>query len=459
MKISFLGAARTVTGSMHLVEAAGSTILLDCGMYQGRRKEAYERNLKFPEKALRSDAVVLSHAHIDHSGRLPILIKKGYQGTIHATRATHSLCGAMLLDSAHIQIRDYEHLAKHKVPVESPLYAEEDAREALKKFSDHRYGAWFDVVPGIRARFLDAGHILGSAVTQLEISEKGKTIRLVFTGDLGRRGMPILRDPEALPECDAIITESTYGDRVHSPVEDTERELAELVTEQKRAGGPIIIPAFSVGRTQNLIYALYRIYKSNRAPRIPIFVDSPLSSQVTKIVSQNAEYFDEEALAVLGDKGAPFYFPEVKYTESVEESMALNERKDPFIVISASGMCETGRVLHHLRHWITKPQTLVLIVGYQAEYTLGRRLLLGAERVKVLGDELPVRARVKKMNAMSAHADRDDLIHYLSPLSRTCGDIFVVHGDPSPAEALAKRLQESGCARVRVPEQGDTVEL
>jgi len=459
MKITFLGAARTVTGSMHLIEAGGSAVLLDCGLYQGRRKEAYERNAIFPEKALRSDAVVLSHAHIDHSGRLPALVKNGYLGNIYSTRATRSLCNAMLLDSGHIQTRDFAYLSKHKLEAAQPLYDENDVRETLKKFVDYRYGNWFNVVPGIRAKFLDAGHILGSAVTQLEITENGSTRTLCFTGDLGRRGMPLLRDPEDLPDCDIVITESTYGDRVHTGVEDTEKDLAVIVREQAQASGPIIIPAFSVGRTQNIIYALYNIYKRGDAPRIPVFVDSPLSSQVTKIVSRNSEYYDEEALAVLGDKGAPFYFPEVNYIESVDESKALNDRKGPFIVISASGMCETGRILHHLKHWIGKPQTTVLIVGYQAEYTLGRRLLLGAKSVKILGDEITVRARVKKMNAMSAHADRNDLLHYLSPLAKTCGDVFVIHGEPGPAESLAKGIRDAGCARVHVPNEGDVVEI
>lgn len=459
MKITFLGAARTVTGSMHLIEAGGNSVMLDCGLYQGRRREAYERNSKFPEAALRADAVVLSHAHIDHSGRLPLLIKNGFNGRVFSTRATRSLCDAMLLDSAFIQQKDYDFLVRHGKPVLEPLYSEDDVRETMRRFHDYRYGTWFDVVPGFRARFLDAGHILGSAVIQLEVLDKGAKRLICFTGDLGRRGMPILRDPEELPECEIVITESTYGDRNHSGTEDTERDLAALVRQQAGCNAPIIIPAFSVGRTQNLIYALYRIYKRGDAPKVPIFVDSPLSARVTKIVSQNPESFDEEALAVLGEKGAPFYFPEVRYIESVEESKTLNHRKGPFIVISASGMCESGRVVHHLKHWLDNAETTVLIVGFQAEFTLGRRILSGAETVRVFGEEVAVRARIRKMNAMSAHADRSDLIHYVTPVSKSCGNVFVVHGEPRPADSLASAIRESGCARVGVPAMGEVVEV
>ncbi|MBI3819304.1 MAG: MBL fold metallo-hydrolase [Planctomycetes bacterium] len=459
MKITFLGAARTVTGSMHLIEAGGNSILLDCGLYQGRRQEAHDKNIKLAEIAVRADAVVLSHAHIDHSGKLPLLVHRGFLGKIHATRGTRQLSDAMLNDSAQIQMKDFEYLEEHDLPALDPLYSVDDVKETMTHFVESRYGTWFDICPGFRARFLDAGHILGSAVTELEITEKGNVRRLCFTGDLGRRGMPILRDPEALPDCDTVITESTYGDRLHGGVEVTENELAALVVEQVQRRGPIIIPAFSVGRTQNLIYALYKIYKRGAAPRLPIFVDSPLSTRVTKIVSQNPECFDEEALAVLGEKGAPFYFPEVRYIESVEESKALNDHKGAFIVISASGMCENGRILHHLKNWIEKPEALVLIVGFQAQYTLGRRILSGASRVKIFGVERDVLARVKKMNAMSAHADRNDLIHYVAPVARHCGDVFVVHGEPAPAESLAQAIRDSGCVRVRVPGEGESFEL
>jgi metallo-beta-lactamase family protein len=383
-------------------------------------------------------------------------VRDGFKGSIFAQRATRQLCDVMLLDSARIQEKDFEHLTKHGEPVFDPIYDEDDVRAAMARFVPQRYGAWFDVLPNIRARFLDAGHILGSAVTEIDAREGSTTRKICFTGDLGRRGMPILRDPENLPACDVVITESTYGDRVHPPAADNEEELAAIVREQSKRGGRLIIPAFSVGRTQNLVYALYRIYKRGAAPRLPIFVDSPLSSEVTKIVSKNSEYFDEEALAVLGASGAPFFFPEIQYTSSVEESKALNDRKGAFIIISASGMCESGRVLHHLKNSIEDPNTLILIVGFQAEHTLGRRILEGSRRVRIFGEEKEVRAQVKKMNAMSAHADRNDLAHYVAPVARTCGQIFIVHGEPLPAESLAKLIRESACGEVVVPGPGET---
>jgi metallo-beta-lactamase family protein len=455
MKLTFLGAARTVTGSMHLLEAGGVRVLLDCGLYQGRRQEAYERNKSLPDSAVRADACILSHAHIDHSGALPHLVKLGFSGRIHATRATSQLCDVMLRDAAHIQQKDFEYLTKRGAAVLPPIYSEEEVIETMTRFTQHRYGRWFDVAPNIRARFLDAGHILGSAVTEIEAREGSEERRICFTGDLGRRGMPILRDPENLPNCDIVLTESTYGDRVHNNAGGTEAELAQVLREQSARGGRILIPAFSVGRTQNLVFALYRIYKRGDAPKLPIFVDSPLSTRVTKIVSQNTDAFDEEALAVLGDRGAPFYFPEIRYIESVDDSKALNDRTGSFVIISASGMCESGRVLHHLKFAIENPENLILIVGYMAQHTLGRRLLEGADRVRILGEEKNVLARVRKMNAMSAHADRNDLLHYLEPVTKNCGKVFVVHGDPMPAESLAAALRKS-CASVTVPAQGDS---
>jgi metallo-beta-lactamase family protein len=433
--------------------------LLDCGLYQGSRREAYERNKTLPEAAVRADACLLSHAHIDHCGAVPHLVKLGFAGRIHATRATRQLAEVMLLDSAHIQQKDFEFLSSKNVPVLEPLYTADEVKEAVSRFSPWRYGCWFEVAPNVRARFLEAGHILGAAVTEIEAREGLTERRICFTGDLGRRGMPILRDPENLPQCDVVITESTYGDRKHPPTLDTEAELAAIVREQVKVGGRIVIPAFSLGRTQNLVYALYRIYKRGDAPRVPIFVDSPLSTQVTKIVSNNSDAFDEEALAVLGDKGAPFYFPEIRYVESVAESMSLNDRKGALIIISASGMCESGRVLHHLKHALSSPDNLVLIVGYQAQQTLGRRLVDGAKVVRIFGEERPVNARVKKMNAMSAHADRDDLLHYVEPVAKSCGQVFVVHGEPLPAESLAKAIRASGCAKVDVPSRGDVREI
>jgi metallo-beta-lactamase family protein len=362
----------------------------------------------------------------------------------------------MLRDSAHIQQKDFEHLVKHGAPCLEPLYSEEDVRAALSRFEPREYQEWFQVLPSVRARFHDAGHILGSAVTEIEAREGSTTRRLCFTGDLGRRGMPILRDPQPIPDVDVVITEATYGDRVHPPSQDNEKELAGIVRDQAQRGGRILIPAFSVGRTQNLIYALYRIYKRGDAPRLSIFVDSPLSTEVTKIVAKNSEYFDEEAAAILGAKGAPFYFPEIRYIESVEESKSLNDRKGAYVVISASGMLESGRVLHHLKQSIEDRNALVLIVGFQAQHTLGRVLLEGAKRVRIFGEEKDVLCRVAKMNAMSAHADRNDLLHYVGNAARKSAQVFVVHAEPGPGESLAKAIRESGSKSVEVPDQGET---
>lgn len=456
MKLTFYGAARSVTGSMHALDVGGARVLLDCGLVQGRREEAHARNQQLPEAIVAADACILSHAHIDHSGNLPHLVSRGFGGAIFATPGTRDLCDVMLRDSAHIQARDVEFLARHGHPATAPLYDVADVEAAMKQFASKPYHEWFDVVPGIRARFLEAGHVLGSAVTEIEASEKGATRRICFTGDLGRRNVPILRDPEPLPACDVAITESTYGDRVHEGAGDTEAELAAIVREQASLNGRILIPAFSLGRTQNLVYALYRIYSRGDAPRLPIFVDSPLSTQVTRVVAKHSESFDREARGAITAQGAPFRFPEVRYVESVDESKSLNDRSGALILISASGMCESGRILHHLRHSIENPTTLILIVGFQAEHTLGRRLLEGASTVRILGDEWTVRARVRKMNAMSAHADRNDLKHYLEPILRTCGKVFVVHGEARAADSLASLLRTSGCAEVHVPARLDS---
>lgn len=459
MKLSFYGAARTVTGSLHYIDAGGSTVILDCGMYQGPRLESHERNKKMPEKAVKAAACLLSHAHIDHSGSIPYLVKRGFQGSIFCTRATADLLRVMLLDSANIQERDLEFLQKRGVPAVEPIYNIDDVEEALKKLVPMRYGSWFEAAPGIRAKFLDAGHILGSAVTLVEATEGSKTRNICFTGDLGRRGMPILRDPEALPACDVVLTESTYGDRTHPSGHETEEALAAILREQAARRGPIIVPAFSLGRTQNLVYALYRIFKRGDAPRMPVFVDSPLSSKVTRIVSQHRDCFDDEALAVLGADGAPFYFPEIRYIESVDESKALNERNGAFIVLSASGMCENGRILHHLKNHIYKPSAMVLLVGYQAQGTLGRRIHDGAPLVRIYGEEIEVKARVQVLPAMSAHADRNDLMHYLSPVARSCGQIFVVHGEPQAAVSLGDAMRGMGCAQVEVPSPGESFDV
>jgi metallo-beta-lactamase family protein len=459
VRLAFFGAARSVTGSMHALEVGGVTVLLECGLFQGRRAEAAERNRRFPFPPREIAAVLLSHAHIDHSGNLPGLVRAGFRGTIHATEATVDLAEVMLRDSGHIQESDAEFLRRTRGEHVEPLYKVEDVERTLPRFAGRPYGAWFPVAPGVRARFHDAGHILGSASVEVEASEPPRSVRIVFTGDLGRRGLPILRDPSPLPAADVFLTESTYGDRLHPPLPDLERDLAEILSGCARGGGKIVVPAFSVGRTQNLLYVLHRLYERGEVPRIPIYVDSPLSTRATRVVASHPEVFDAEARAVLGSSGSPFYFREVHYLESTEESKQLNDAPGPMLILSASGMCETGRILHHLRHALPDPRNLVLIVGFQAEHTLGRRLLKGASFARVLGSDVPVRARVVSMEGWSAHADRDELLAALAPRASGAQVAFVVHGEEGSALALAGGLRDAGFRRVEVPSRGEAFPL
>ncbi|MBU2260229.1 MBL fold metallo-hydrolase, partial [Patescibacteria group bacterium] len=380
MKIKFCGAAGEVTGSQHLIEVNGKKILLDCGMFQGRRKKADAKNRKFLFDPKKIDAVILSHAHIDHSGRLPLLAKGGFDGPVYSTFATRDLCNYMLLDGAYIQEKDAEYYNRKKrkkgeAPIE-PLYTEEDAREILTRFVGVSYERCFVVTDGVVGCFYDAGHILGSAIVHLIIYDKKtkKHIKFGFTGDLGRKNIPILQDPVVMPESDVLITETTYGNRLHKSVLDIEDKFAEIVNEVAKRNGKIIIPAFSLERTQEIVYYLNVLWKNKRIPEIPIFVDSPLSGNVTEVFKSHPECFDEETYREFLDNNEnPFGFGKLKYTHSVDESKALNNLKTPAIIISASGMCEYGRILHHLKNNIEDKRNAVLIVGYQAEHTLGRK--------------------------------------------------------------------------------------
>ncbi len=456
MKFVFHGAARSVTGSMHLIEANGKKLLLDCGLFQGRREESNRINRKLPFNAREIDAVILSHAHIDHSGNLPNLVKNGFRGKIHATSASVDLASLMLRDSARIQEGDANYFNR-KFPKQKiePNYTSEDAEEAIQKFSPISYGKWFEPLPSFQARFLDAGHIIGAGIVEIEVQENGKTIRIVFTGDLGRRGLPILRDPESLPECDFVISESTYGDRGHPKLPDMEGELAKILRDCATSCGRLIIPAFSVGRTQNLVYAFSRIMRDGRAPTIPIFVDSPLSTEATKVVARHPEVYDQEMRETIAEQGSPLFFRGVRYVESVEESKSLNRMKNPIIIISASGMCESGRVLHHLIHAIGNSCNTVLLVGFQAVHTLGRRLREGQKRVRILGEEFDVRAKILNLDGFSAHADRNDLLAALSPLANKATAAFLVHGEEDAALSLKEGLLEKGFRRVEIPARGE----
>ncbi len=463
MKIRFWGATRTVTGSMHVLEVNDKKVLLECGMYQGKRKVANEINRNIPFEPAEIDAMILSHAHIDHSGIIPRLVADGYEGNIFATNATRDLCSIMLRDSAHIQERDAEYLNKRKhrkgkPPIE-PIYTIEDATESLGHFVGLSYNRPFFVTNGVKATFYDAGHILGSAVVLIEATENGRKLRILFTGDLGRDNLPILRDPVIVQDADVYITEATYGNRFHDNIVDMESKLKEVVSQTVNRGGKIIIPAFSVGRTQNIVYSLHELFDKGELPAVPIFVDSPLSTNATEIFRMHPECYDRETLDILRKHQDPFGFGRLHYTENVEESKRLNTLDKPCIIISASGMCEAGRILHHLKNNVGDPKNTILIVGYQAENTLGRRLVEKHKRVRIFGEERNVRAEVRVMNGYSAHADKSGLLAYARRVDGTNPRVFVVHGDEDQCLALADHLRGDGFNDVVVPSKGDEFEL
>lgn len=465
MKIKFLGAAQTVTGSMHYLQVNGSDILLDCGLFQGRRKESFERNRSLPFDASQVDAMILSHAHIDHSGNIPSLVRSGFRGNIYATFATRDLCSAMLRDSAYIQESDAKYVnrirLKKGLPAVEPLYTKADAVESLKYFMGLGYDRWFSLVPGVRAIFYDAGHILGSAITVLEITENGSSFRLVFTGDLGRVDMPILKDPALVRSIDYLITESTYGNREHETPYEAEAALQRVVTQAYERGGKVIIPAFAVGRTQEIVYALHRLTLAGKIPELGIYVDSPLAVNVTEIFRLHPECYDEETHQFMLDHPDPFGFARLRYVRQVEESKKLNYLKEPAVIISASGMCEAGRILHHLKNNIEDGRNTVLIVGFQAGHTLGRRIVDREPKVRIFGEEYKLRAKVEIINGYSAHADRSELLNWIRS-AREGGrlqKVFVVHGDPPKSQALAQGIRGLGGPDVLVPERQQMVEF
>lgn len=468
MRISFYGAARTVTGSQHLIEVNGQRILLDCGLYQGKRSETYERNLNLPFDPASVDVMVLSHAHIDHSGNIPNLVASGFGGDIVTTYATRDLCAAMLLDSAKIQEQDAEFVNKKRArrgepPVE-PLYTREEATRSLSQFVTMAYDRPRTIAPGVQLTLLDAGHMLGSAIVVLEIEdrENGQQRRLVFSGDLGRPGLPIIRDPSTVDGADFLIMESTYGNKIHPPIAGEEKRLEQIVNETYQADGSVIIPAFAVGRTQQIVLSLHRLADSGDIPRLPIFVDSPLAIDVTEVYRLHPECYDEETRAfILGDgqHSNPFGFKDLTYTRSVQESKQLNFLREPAIIISASGMMEAGRILHHLLHRISDPRTTVLIVGWQAPNTLGRKLIDNEKVVRIFGEEVRNNARVEVLNGFSGHADREELMTWVGAMERKPAQTFLVHGEPENAFALAAGLGERFGMQVDVPDWKQSVEV
>jgi metallo-beta-lactamase family protein len=464
MRLTFRGAARTVTGSAHLLEFEGGRVLLDCGLFQGRRAEARRINASMPVEPSTVDAVLLSHAHIDHSGLLPAFQKQGFRGKVWATHATQDLCGAMLRDSAFIQEKDIEWVNRRERRRGDdrlePLYRMEDADAVLEQFEGVDYGTPFHPLPGLEVEYRDAGHILGSATMVLTVREGPRTVKLGFTGDVGRPNRPIIRDPETMADCDYLITESTYGGEVHDPPDKAKERLAEIVGRTAARGGKVIIPAFAVGRTQEIVHRLDELENEGRLPPIPIFVDSPLAVNVTDIFRAHPECFDEKMRTYMETDPHPFGFGRLTYIRDVQESKKLNSSRLPMVIISASGMAEAGRILHHLRNNVSDPRNTVLIVGYCAEHTLGKRIVDRDPVVKIFGEPHPLRAEVEVMNSYSAHADEPELLEFIGRLDRQrLRRTFLVHGEPGRQIALANALEAEGHREVTIPERGDFFEL
>jgi metallo-beta-lactamase family protein len=464
MLIHFLGAARTTTGSMYLFEINGRRLLLECGLFQGHREDTTERNCCFPFDPRQIDAVVLSHAHIDHAGNLPNLVKQGYDGPIHCTDATRDLCGVMLIDSAHIQEQDALFVSKwrakkHQPPVE-PLYRVPDAEKAVKQLAGHPYEKSFSPVDGVTVTYYDAGHILGSAQVVLDVQEIGGKFRWLFSGDVGRGGDDILRDPVPVENVDYLQIESTYGGREHAVRKDADATVCRLVGGALNQKGKVIIPSFSVGRTQQIVYVLHEITLSGCLPRVPIFVDSPLSANATEIYRKHTECFNESISRFLRENANPFGMENLTYIRDAEESKKLNDLKEPVIIISASGMCEAGRIRHHLANNIGDKQNLVLFIGYCAEGTLGDQITKGKSPINIFGEPHEVRAQIVSLDTYSGHADKNELKSYVQKMSGNLRKIFCIHGEESQCLAHAETLRAmKPNAEVLVPEYKQVVSI
>jgi len=469
MKLTFWGAAKTVTGSMHHVETGGRQYLLDCGLYQGHRLESLERNSHFPFPVSGIDSVILSHAHIDHSGNLPTLVHNGYRGPIYTTPATIDLCLAMLADSAFLQQKDAEFVNRRRGYRKSigrddrevaPLYTLDDAEHTYPLFRPVQLGERKQVNAGLVYETYDAGHMLGSTSMILE----AEGIRLAFSGDVGRKHLPIIRDPQPLPPVDYLIMESTYGDRFHKPTTDVRQTLADVVNRTANRGGKIIVPAFAVGRTQQLVLLLHELIDAHRIPSIPIFVDSPLAINATEVFRKHPECYDEEARKFLTDGEDPLGFRRLTYVRDVNESKKLNDLRGPCVIVSASGMCEAGRILHHLRNNIEDPRTTVLITGFQAEHTLGRKILEKQPEVPIFGEPMRLRAEVCSLEELSGHADQRELIEWMRPIAASSNGkrlkkVFLVHGEPTQGAALAEVIRREYGIDTIQPSRGDSFDL
>ncbi len=465
MNLSFHGAARSVTGSRHLIETPGLRLLLDCGLFQGRREEAARQNrdLGFDPKSL--SAVLLSHAHIDHSGALPVLPKHGFSGRVFATRATADLAAVMLEDSARVQESDCRYVNKKErrrgKACVRPVYDTDDVKKVLRRFDGTRYGDTMKLAPRVTASFHDAGHILGSAAIRLKYTARGNTTTVLFSGDLGRSHMPILRDPEPPPPCDVLILESTYGDRLHEQAgEEMKKKAQDLIAHAKTHKSKIIVPAFAVGRTQELVMRIKELVGEGRIDPIPIYIDSPLAAKATEIFRRHPECYDDETYRTFSADGDPFASRYIRFVSSPEDSKRLNSMKGPCVIISSSGMCEGGRIIHHLKHAIQDEANVIVFVGFQAEHTLGRKLVEGWDVVPIFGVPTPRRAQIVKFNGLSAHADRNDLLAYVRAITPAPSNVFIVHGEEKQALSLAAAMQaEHPGTDIVVPHLGSSHEL
>ena len=461
VRLQFIGGVSAVTGSQHLIEINGARILRDCGMFQGRRAEARDRNENFPFDPREIDAVALSHAHIDHCGNLPTLARSGFRGDIHTTTATALLCDIMLKDSARIQEQDAAYLNQKtnrqgEAPI-IPLYTAEDAVKALRLFKGHRYGEKMELAPGASLEFVEAGHILGAALNLFELEEAGRKARIGFAVDLGRKNLPIIRNPDILSGLDLLVLESTYGGRLHANAAGAADQLCAAIKRAFARGGKVLIPSFALERAQEILYHLAVLVADGRLPELPVYVDSPMATSVTRVFEKCHDYMDEDYVKLRRKSGSVMSPPWVRFTASVDESKAVTSSNRQCLVIAGSGMCENGRILHHLKHGIENPDNLILLVGYQASHTLGRRLIEKEPKVRIFGDWFNVRAEVDVLNAFSGHADRNELLEYAR--AARPAQIALVHGEPDQRLALAEALRASGKTSVLLPEPGDSVEL
>lgn len=471
MKIKFCGAARTVTGSQHLLEINGKKLLLDCGLYQGKREEAYDMNKHFMFDPAEIHCVILSHAHIDHAGNLPMLAGRGFKGAIYTTPATRDLCSLMLIDSAYVQEKDIEFVNKRRAKKNQPpfkaLYTVDDAKNVITMFKTVSYNKEF-FIDGfgdeLKVKFYDAGHILGSAQIVIEVKNGGKPFRLGFTGDLGRKNLPILKDPQFMGDVDYLLCESTYGGLYHEPADKIEQSLLDTINEALKLKGKIIVPSFSVGRTQELIYEISKLNASGKLPKFQVYVDSPLSVNATAIFKMHPECFDEETYQLIASGVNVFGLDNVKYIKEVEDSKKLNSTKQPCMIISASGMCEAGRILHHLANNVGNAKNTVMIIGYMAENTLGRQLVKASDKpnykIKVFGEEHTVKAKIKILNSFSAHADSGETLDYLKQFDKNrIKKLFLVHGESPQQENLKMILDANGFKNIEIPARGNEFEL